>query len=185
MSSASPEGLSLGPDPLVSPSSDFAERLRSRLDQQHHIQQHIHEARGRPSIVPYLAVANAPRAIEFYASVFGARLVGEPFVDSSSYVTHAELDVGGTTLYLSDEFPEAGIVGPGSGSGNPVSLVIEVADADRCMEAAVASGAQIERPVQDQWDSRSGWFIDPFGHRWSPTSHAIPSNTERGQKHHD
>lgn len=181
MRSNAPDGLSFGPDPLVSPRADFTDLLRDRLERQRHIQQNLQGAGGKSAIVPYLAVANGARAIEFYASVFGARLVGEPFVDSSSLITHAELVVGGTTLYLSDEFPEAGIVGPKSGTGNPVSLVIEVADADRCMAAAVASGAQVERAVQDQWDARSGWFIDPFGHRWSPTSHSPTTHSPTKQ----
>ena len=175
MTSSQPDDLGLGPDPVLSPRREFTDRLRDRLADQKNIQ----EAAGRSSIVPYLAVANASRAIEFYASVFGARLVSEPFLDSASHITHAELNLKGTTLYLSDEFPEAGIVGPTTGNGNPVSLVIEVADADLCMRAAVAGGARIERPVQQQWDARSGWFVDPFGHRWSPTSHAVTPTEDK------
>lgn len=158
--------LHLDPDAPVSGSPEFSDALRARLE----LQQQIQNTPVQSSITPYLAVANATRAIEFYAGVFGATLVGEPFLDPSARVTHAELNIKGATVYLSDEFPESGIVGPGNGTGHPVSLVIEVGDADLCMEAAVAAGADVERPVQDQWDARSGWFVDPFGHRWSPTS---------------
>jgi PhnB protein len=177
MSNHPDDDLNLGPDPHVTPSPEFSQALAERLELQRQVQR---STVGSPRLVPYLAVANATRAVEFYSSVFGAVVVGTPYVDDAGRVTHTELNLNGVSIYLSDEFVENGVLGPQPGAGSPVSLVIEVADADLTMAAAVASGAVVERPVEGQWDARSGWFIDPFGHRWSPTSHSPnPINQER------
>ena len=159
-----------GPDPAVEADPDFVRALRHRLAAQ---RDSVAAAPTTGRIVPYLAVGNATRAIEFYATVFGAALVGHPFLADDGRISHAELVFGEVILYLSDEFPETGIAGPTVGEGHAVSLVVHVPDADLCMAAARSAGAKVERPVQDQWRSRSGWFIDPFGHRWSPTSRNI------------
>ena len=59
----------------------------------------------------YLRLKDAAKAIEFYQQAFGAT---EKFrlCEPSGRIGHAELDFGGTTLMLSDEFPEYGIRGP-------------------------------------------------------------------------
>ena len=52
-----------------------------------------------------------PAAIDFYRKAFGAT---EKFrlTEPSGRIGHAELDFGGVTLMLSDEYPECGIHGP-------------------------------------------------------------------------
>lgn len=57
---------------------------------------------------PYLCVSDANVAIDFYVKALGAR---EKFrlTEPSERVGHAELDLDGMTLMLSDEFPELGI----------------------------------------------------------------------------
>lgn len=167
MSTDPDQEIDFGPDPRATPAMQFISKLRDRLALQERVQNAPTES---SRLIPYLAVSNATRAIEFYNSVFDAQLGSKPFLDDSGHITHAELNIRGTVIYLSDEFAATGVLGPQPGAGHPVSLVIEVADADLTMAAAVAGGAAVERPVQDQWGSRSGWFVDPFGHRWSPTS---------------
>jgi uncharacterized glyoxalase superfamily protein PhnB len=56
----------------------------------------------------YLRVKDAARAITFYREAFGAE---EKFrlTEPGGRIGHAELDFGGTTLMLSDEYPELGI----------------------------------------------------------------------------
>jgi PhnB protein len=42
-----------------------------------------------------------------------------------------------------------------------------VEDADATAERAVAAGAKVTRPVEDQfYGDRGGQFEDPFGHKW-------------------
>jgi uncharacterized glyoxalase superfamily protein PhnB len=130
-----------------------------------------------PTLIPYLAVDDARAAIEFYGSVFGAgQVAGELFEMDDGRIGHATLAIGDGRLYLSDEYPEMNVQGPNARGGTTVAIVIQVDDADETYAAAVAAGALAERPVQNQHGARSGWFQDPWGHRWSPTSAAKPES---------
>jgi PhnB protein len=47
-----------------------------------------------------------------------------------------------------------------------------VEDVDRFAKKAVAAGLKEIMPIQDQfYGDRSGGFEDPFGHRWSISTH--------------
>jgi PhnB protein len=115
----------------------------------------------------YLCVENAAKAIEFYKNAFEAQ---EKFrlTEPSGRIGHAELDLGGTTMMLSDEYPEYGIKGPLAVGGTSVTIHIHVDNADEVMRRAVAAGAAIEREATDAfYGERSGTIRDPFGHRWN------------------
>ena len=56
--------------------------------------------------------------------------------------------------------------------GTPVSLMLYFEDCDAVTARAVASGATVLRPVQDQfYGDRSGTVLDPFGHKWTIATH--------------
>jgi PhnB protein len=117
-------------------------------------------------VFAYLCAKDADRAIEFYKAAFGAT---EKFrlCEPSGRIGHAELDFGGTTVMLSDEFAEYGIKGPLTLGGTPVTIHLHVDDADALVARAVAAGATLERaPAGQFYGERSGSVIDPFGHRW-------------------
>lgn len=118
-------------------------------------------------LFPYLHVTNANAAIEFYTRVFGAR---EKFrlTEPGGRVGHAEIDFNGTTLMLSDEFPEYGVRGASTLGATPVTIHLHVDNADAVIERAVQAGATLETAAKDQfYGERSGCIRDPFGHRWS------------------
>ena len=122
---------------------------------------------GYPRLSPYLAVAGAAEAIEFYVKVLGAtermRLDGP-----DGRIGHAELELGDSLLMLSDEHPEIGVLGPRSVGGASVTLSLYVEDVDATFATALAEGARELRPIADQfYGDRSGQFEDPWGHRWS------------------
>ena len=96
----------------------------------------------------YLCVENSAKAIEFYSKAFGAQ---ERFclTEPSGRIGHAELDFGGTTMMLSDEYPEYGIKGPLAVGGTSVTIHIHVDNADDVIRRAVEAGAEIEREPQD------------------------------------
>jgi uncharacterized glyoxalase superfamily protein PhnB len=128
-------------------------------------------ARSPQPLIPYLTVGDARAALQFYAEVFGAEPQGEVFEMDDGRIGHAELNVGGQSLYLADDFPEMDLVHPaGHGGPRSVALVIHVDDCDAVYHHALAAGATSERPPSDQHGFRNGWFVDPWGHRWSPTS---------------
>ncbi len=122
-----------------------------------------------PTLIPYLAVSDARAAIEFYTSVFGAELDPDEYYEmEDGRIGHATLAVGAGRFYLSDEYPELGAVSPDTVGGSTIAVVINVPDADATYSAAVSAGATGQRPPEDGNGGRSGWLIDPWGHRWSP-----------------
>ena len=71
-----------------------------------------------------------------------------------------------------DEFPEMGGLGPKSLKGSPVTIHLQVENADAVVAQAVAAGAQVTMPVDDMfWGDRYGALVDPFGHNWSVGTH--------------
>ena len=130
----------------------------------------------------YLHVNDAARAITFYEKAFGAK---EKFrlTEPSGRIGHAELDFGGATLMLADEFPEYNIRGPQAIGGTSVSIHIHVDNADEVIRRAVHEGAEIEREPKDEfYGERSGCVRDPFGHRWN-IGHSIEQvSTEEMQR---
>jgi uncharacterized glyoxalase superfamily protein PhnB len=122
-------------------------------------------AGGRASLTPYLAVDDARRAIAWYVEVLDARPVGDAYVQPDGRIGHAELEIGGTRLYLSDAHPDIGVVAPGP-TGNDVTLHLDVVAVDVLAEEAVAAGATLDRPPSDNPYGRIAVIRDPFGHRW-------------------
>lgn len=124
-----------------------------------------------PVITPYLCVRGAAAAIDFYKRAFGAAermRIGAP----GGKVGHAELYIGGALVMLADEYPDMDFRSPDSFGGTPVTIHLYVPDVDAFCSRAVAAGATLTRPVQDQfYGDRSGQLRDPFGHAWSIATH--------------
>lgn len=117
-------------------------------------------------VFAYLRVRDAAGAIGFYKRAFG---VTERFrlTEPGGRIGHAELDFGGATVMLSDEYPEYGIVGPSEGAPATSSIHLHVGDCDAMIERAVAAGAVVLRAPRDQfYGERSGAVRDPYGHEW-------------------
>jgi uncharacterized glyoxalase superfamily protein PhnB len=125
-------------------------------------------------LIPYLVVRDARSAIAWYVEAFGARPVGDRVVMDDDRIGHAEIEVGGATLYLADPFPELGLTGPDDGRV-AVSLHLSVADVDAAVQRADTAGASVERPAADTDHGRTGVVVDPYGHRWMLQSPAAPA----------
>ena len=137
---------------------------------------------GYHTATPYLIVNGAARALEFYKQVFGAtELIRMPAPGGK--VGHAEIRIGDSNIMLADEFPEMDARGPQTIGGTPVSLMLYFEDCDAVTARAVASGAKVLRPVQDQfYGDRSGTVLDPFGHKWTIATHKEDLSAEELQK---
>jgi PhnB protein len=125
---------------------------------------------GYNPVMPYLRLKRAEKALAFYGKAFGAtermRLV------MGDRIGHAEIELNGSVIMLSDEFPEMGILGPESIKGTTVTLCVYVADADATIAKAVAAGAKVTRPAVDEfYGARTGQVQDPFGHVWMIQQH--------------
>ena len=139
---------------------------------------------GHHTLTPHLITKGATEAIEFYKRAFGAEELHRmpfPGPDGTVRIGHACLQIGDSRLFLADEFPEQGAVGPGGSS--PVTIHVYVADADATFEQAVEAGAEVTMPLADMfWGDRYGKLVDPFGHHWSIAQHIEDLTPEQMQE---
>lgn len=118
-------------------------------------------------LTPYICVADARAAIEWYVDVLGAVVTHEPIVMPDGKVGHVELAVDGAAWMMADEFESAGVAGPDPQCGSAVTLHLTVADVDALCVRIVASGVTLDRGPEDSPPAgRVAVFRDPFGHRW-------------------
>jgi PhnB protein len=126
---------------------------------------------GYISVTPYLIVGGAGDAIDFYTKALDAceimRLPGP-----GGMVMHAEIQIGNSIIMLADECPDQGTQAPKTLGGTPVGICLYVEDVDAQLEKALAAGATVTRPIQDQfYGDRSVTVDDPFGHQWTIATH--------------
>lgn len=137
---------------------------------------------GFEGATPYLAIQGAADAIEFYKRAFGATetmRIQEP----GGRIGHAELKIGKANIMLSDEYPEMGVRGPHTLGGSAVTIHLYVEDVDALAAKAIAAGAQVLRPVADQfYGDRGGKFEDPYGHLWYFATHTEDVSPEEMQR---
>jgi PhnB protein len=137
---------------------------------------------GYPRVIPYLAVAGANAAIDFYTKIFGAkermRMDGP-----DGKIGHAELAIGDSIVMLADASPEMGSKSPQDLGGSPVTMMIYVEDVDKVFASALEAGATEERKVEDQfYGDRAGVLFDPFGHKWFVATHVEDVSAEEMEK---
>lgn len=121
---------------------------------------------GCTSLTPFLTVAHAKEAIEFYQSVFGAHVLD--VTEMGGVVVHAELDFGHGRLQLGEPNPDYGLVPAPDGDGDCYSIGFYCAGVDEIVERAEQAGAMIREPVADFVSGdRFASIRDPFGVRWS------------------
>ncbi len=129
-----------------------------------------HTTHGRPNgastLTPFLAIAGAAEAIEYYREVFGARVIDVTEMDGR--VVHAELDFGLGHLQLGEPMPDYHLIAGPAGEDDCYSLAIFVPDVDDTVSRAVQAGAVVrERPSNFVSGDRFASIRDPFGVRWS------------------
>jgi uncharacterized glyoxalase superfamily protein PhnB len=169
------------------PDPDFAGRLRTRLtravlaspggtmSQPAMSQPAASEpaAAARPArpaaLTPSIVVADARRAMDWYAEVLGARPRGELHVNADGTIGHAEVGIGGAVLMFAEAsglWPDVPVRAPDAPSTFSHTLHLEVDDVDASTERARRAGAAVEREPADQPYGRGAVIVDPFGHRW-------------------
>jgi PhnB protein len=138
---------------------------------------------GFHTATPTLVVRNAAQAIEFYKKVFGAKeIMRMPSPDGK--ISHAELKIGDSIIFLSDEFPNMGGKAPQTLGGFTGGIYLYVEDVDDVFERAIDAGGKAATPVTDMfWGDRHGNFVDPFGHSWGVSTHTEDlSEQEMGKR---
>jgi PhnB protein len=125
-------------------------------------------------LTPILTVDGAEAAIAFYTHAFGAREIARlKAPNGTGKLIHARMSVAGSTFVFMDEFPELKFAGggtraPTASGSTSVTLHLQVTDADALWSRAVAAGASVVVPLQEQfWGEIYGRLRDPFGHEWT------------------
>src|SRR5579862_7916912 len=122
---------------------------------------------GFTTVTPYLVVRGGVDALEFYKRAFGATEVSRQLTPDGKLI-HGRMKIGNSIIMVSDEFQGGGASAPTTLGTTSVTLHVYVDDVDDLWERALAAGARIAMPLDNQfWGERYGQLVDPFGHRWS------------------
>jgi uncharacterized glyoxalase superfamily protein PhnB len=137
---------------------------------------------GMHTVTPHLVCDGAAEAIDFYVKAFGAtELCRIP--SPNGKLMHGAIRIGDSMIFLHDEFPDHGALGPKARGGASVTIHLQVEDADAAFERAVAAGATAKMPVAEMfWGDRYGNVVDPWGHSWSVATHVRDVPMEDLQK---
>ncbi len=127
---------------------------------------------GYNSVTLSLTVRGAANAIEFYKRAFGAQeIMRFPSLDEKS-IMHAEIKIGNSRIMLNDEFPQMKCISPQSAGGATSGVFLYVENSDEVFKSAVSAGAKVMMPMMDAfWGDRCGSVEDPFGHKWTISTH--------------
>jgi PhnB protein len=119
------------------------------------------------AVIPMLVCADAAAEIDFCKTAFGAAELSRRAAENGT-VIHATLGIGdqlimvhGIAAHLASRAPQ------GDGS-SPVVIYLYLPNVDAVIARAVAAGARILTPLEDQfWGDRMARIIDPAGHVWN------------------
>ncbi len=126
---------------------------------------------GFHTATPSLVVRDAAKAIDFYKKVFGAE-ERMRMPDPNGRIIHAEIKIGDSVIFLSEEIPNMGGKSPQSVGAYTGAVYLYVPNVDEIHQRAVDAGAKSAGPVSDMfWGDRVGHFVDPSGHAWSVSTH--------------
>ncbi len=122
------------------------------------------------TVIACLTVRDATSAFEFYQQAFDAKahiMLRTP----EGKLAHGEVRIGDAQVMLVEEFPDGDLASPQTLGGAGVSLLMYVDDIDKVYAHAIAAGAEIIHPIENQfYGDRAGTVRDPFGHVWTIAS---------------
>jgi len=129
------------------------------------------EAQGTPpnavkgGVVAYVSLDGAIKAGELYKKALAAEEVHLNPPDDKGRTMHLHLHINGSSVMLSDPFPEHGHAHvPVAG----VSLMLPVKDVDAWWQRAVDAGfTATMKPENMFWGDRYAQAKDPFGVLWA------------------
>lgn len=118
------------------------------------------------SVSPELSVRRGREAIAFYATAFDAKVIYQVGGTDDAPEVVAELVVGDSSFWVSDEAPAYDNYSPETLGGGSVRLLLRVEDPKAVQARAVSLGAREIRPVEPSHGWLMGRIADPFGHHW-------------------
>ena len=129
-------------------------------------------------VMPRLVCRDPAAAIDFCVSTFEAVELGRrPGPEGT--VAHALITIGPAMLMIEAEWPTLPSRAPTPDGSSPVVIFVYVEDVDQTVERAVADGAQLLIPAQNQfWGDRIAWIMDPSGHVWTIATRVEETSAE-------
>ncbi len=128
--------------------------------------------RGRHTVIANLTIRDCSKAIEFYKRGLGMTEAGRAMAPDGKSVWHAELNLGDSTVYVNDAMQGSPVQAPTAGQQLPVTFWVAAKDCDAAYRKAIEAGAKSMMEPQDMfWGDRVAEVADPFGYRWSFTTH--------------
>jgi PhnB protein len=137
---------------------------------------------GYTTVTASLIQKDCAKAIEFYKRALGAEeIMRMPGPDGK--IMHAEIRIGTSIVMMNDEM--MGMKSAESMGGSPVTFYLYVENCDQAYQGAIAAGGKEVMPPADMfWGDRMSSFADPFGYRWSISTHVkdmTPEEIKKGQ----
>jgi PhnB protein len=140
---------------------------------------------GMENLIPHLVCDSCADAIDFYKKAFGAEELHRVPAPDGRRIMHAAIRIGGSFVFLVDDFPEfcnGKAESPKALKGSPVTLHHYVVNCDAAIKRAEDAGATVIMPAMDAfWGDRYGAVVDPFGHKWSFATHQKDQTPEQTQ----
>ena len=127
---------------------------------------------GYNSITVSLTIRGAADAIEFYKKAFDAQEIMRFSGPDGKSIMHAEIKIGNSRIMLTDEFPSMKCFSPQSVGNATSGIFLYVENSDDVFDKAVSAGGKVIMPIMDAfWGDRCGSIEDPFGHKWTISTH--------------
>lgn len=113
-----------------------------------------------------LSVRRGREAVAFYEAAFGATVIYRVGGTDTDESVVAQLTIGATTFWVSDESPPDRNFSPESLGGSTVRLLLVVEDTASTARSAAELGAVEVAPVAEEHGWLLGRIEDPVGHQW-------------------
>jgi PhnB protein len=120
--------------------------------------------KGMAQVIPYLYVADVPRAVEWLVAAFGfEKIMVEP---TGSGRHHGEVRYGAGVVMMGTAASQFESQSPARAKAHTSGVFVYVDDVDAHCARAKAHGAEIVHDLSDQNYGRTYWARDPDGHDW-------------------
>jgi PhnB protein len=136
---------------------------------------------GASVVIPRLVCREPAAEIDFCVGTFDAverlRRLGP-----DGTVAHALMTIGPAMIMIEGEWPTLTSRAPAPDGSSPVVMYVYVEDVDQTMDRAIAGGARVLLPVQNQfWGDRTACIMDQSGHVWTMATR-IEETSEQERK---
>jgi len=130
-------------------------------------------------VIPRLVCRDPAAEIEFCTRTFNAVEINRrPGPDGKA--AHALMTIGPAMIMIESEWPTLASRAPTPDGTSPVVIFVYVEDVDQTVERAIAGGAQVLMPAQNQfWGDRIAWIMDPSGHVWTVATRIEETSEEQ------